>query len=72
MHDINDLEKRGIPGGYVATDQFIEAADAQSKGLGFEPAAHFIPHPVQDRTDEEMVALAQNAFVAVKAMVATS
>ncbi len=53
----------------MATEQFIQAADAQSAGLGFEPAAHFIPHPVQDRTDEEMVALARNAFGAVKAMV---
>lgn len=58
MHDITDLEKRGVPGVFVATTEFIDAAQAQSKSLGFEPAAVFIPHPIQDRTDAEVEALA--------------
>ena len=31
-----DLEGRGIPGGYVLSEQFREADEAQSRALGFE------------------------------------
>lgn len=34
----------------------------QSKVLGFEPAMVFVPHPIQDRTDDEMRALADGAL----------
>jgi hypothetical protein len=61
VHDIADLEARGVPGVFVASTEFIEAAAAQSKALGFEPAAVFVPHPIQDRTDDEMRALADAA-----------
>ena len=59
----------GIPGGFVASTEFIDAAEAQAQALGFEPANVFIPHPIQDRTDEEVKALADDAFSAVCAMV---
>ena len=62
MHDIADLESRGVPGVFVASTEFIEAAAAQSKALGFEPAAVFVPHPIQDRTDDEMRSLADAAI----------
>ena len=62
MHDITDLEGRGVPGVFVASTEFVEAAEAQSKALGFEPAAVFVAHPIQDRTDDEMRALADAAF----------
>ena len=61
MHDIADLESRGVPCVFVASTEFIEAAAAQSKALGFEPAAVFVPHPIQDRTDDERRALADAA-----------
>ena len=61
MHDIVDLEGRGVPGVFVASSEFREAAAAQSASLGFEPAAVFVPHPIQDRTDDEMVAIADAA-----------
>ena len=61
MHDITDLEGRGVPGVFVASSEFIEAAAAQAGALGFDPAAVFVPHPIQDRTDEEMRALADTA-----------
>ena len=61
MHDITDLEGRGVPGVFVASTEFIEAAAAQAAALGFEPAAVFVPHPIQDRTDDEMRALADAA-----------
>jgi hypothetical protein len=62
VHDITDLESRGIPGMFVASTEFIGAAQAQAKSLGFDPAVVFIPHPIQDRTDQEIRVLAQNAF----------
>jgi hypothetical protein len=65
VHDITDLEGRGVPGVFVASTEFIEAAAAQAAALGFEPAAVFVPHPIQDRTDDEMRALADGAVDAV-------
>ena len=67
MHDITDLEGRGVPGVFVASTEFIEAAAAQSAALGFEPAVVFVPHPIQDRTDDEMRALADAAVVEILA-----
>ena len=61
MHDIADLEARGLPGVFVASTEFVEAAAAQAAALGFDPARVFVPHPIQDRTDDEMRALADAA-----------
>ena len=62
MHDIADLEGRGIPGVGVATTEFVQAAASQSKSLGFDPALVFVAHPIQDRSDEELQALADQAL----------
>lgn len=69
MHDIADLESRGIPGGFIASTEFIQAADAQELALGFKPERVFVQHPIQDRTDEEVAALADESFDAIVAMV---
>jgi len=48
---------------FVASAQFVDAAQAQSQSLGFPTVARvFTPHPIQDRTDEEMQAYADAAF----------
>ena len=60
-----NLEARGIPSVGVATTEFIQDAEAQAKALGTDPALVFIPHPVQDRTDEELRALADEHFEAI-------
>jgi len=63
VHDIVDIEKRGVPAVFVASAEFVSAADAQSKSLGFpEVARVFTPHPIQDRTDDEMRAYADAAL----------
>lgn len=62
MHDITDLETRGLPGVMVASTEFVDAAAAQAEALGSDPARVFVPHPIQDRTDEEVVALADGAL----------
>jgi hypothetical protein len=59
---MTELETRGVPGVYVASTEFVEAGAAQARALGFEPAAVFVPHPIQDRTDEEIRALADGAL----------
>ncbi len=61
MHDIVDLEGRGIPGVFIASSEFDEAAHAQSRALGLAPRWVLVPHPIQDRTDDEMRALADAA-----------
>ena len=38
----------------VATTELIDPAAVQAKALGTDPACVFVPHPVQDRTDEEL------------------
>lgn len=65
MHDIVDLESRGVVGVFLASSEFVDAADAQCEALGADPARVFVPHPIQDRTDEEMQALADDAVDAV-------
>ena len=62
MHDIVDLEMRGLPGVVVASSEFIEAADSQARALGVDARRVFVPHPIQDRTDDEMRALADAAL----------
>ncbi len=72
MHDIADLESRGVPGVFVASREFVSAAAAQSQALGFPAAVVFIDHPIQDRTDEEMRALADAALPEIIAAVTAS
>ena len=62
MHDIVDLETRGVPGVVVASSEFVEAAEAQARALGLAARRVFVPHPIQDRTDDEMRALADAAL----------
>ena len=64
-----DLESRGLPSGFVASCEFEQAANAQGKSLGIKPARVFVPHPIQDRTDEEMAALAQSAIDDITALI---
>jgi hypothetical protein len=66
VHDIIGLEARGVPSVFVASSEFVDAAAAQAGALGFpEVARVFVAHPIQDRTDEELRALADQAIDAV-------
>ena len=70
MHDIVDLERRGVPSVFVASAEFVTAADVQSASLGFPDVARvFTPHPIQDRTDDEMRAYADAALSEIIAAV---
>lgn len=56
-----NLDSRGIPGVNIVTTGFTDAVAAQSTALGFEPAVVYVPHPIQNRTAEELDRLADAA-----------
>jgi hypothetical protein len=61
VHDIVDLEARGVAGVYVASLEFKQAGESQARALGYDPAAVYVPHPIQDRTDDEIRTIARGA-----------
>ena len=68
MHDLGDYEARGIPSVLVASSEFVHAAQTQAEALGMPDLAAgsvFVPHPIQDATDEEMRMKAQDAIDAI-------
>ena len=54
---------------FLASAEFAAAAEAQSRAIGLAVPYVLVPHPIQDRTDAEMVALADEAYAAVLAAV---
>ena len=58
MHDGSNLDLNGVPALIVVSTAFEQAADVQSKALGYDPTIVWVPHPIQDRTDAELKALA--------------
>jgi hypothetical protein len=70
VHDIADLELRGVPAMFVASTEFVTAATSQSEAIGFPDVARvFVGHPIQDRTDDEMITLADSAFPEILAAI---
>lgn len=55
-----NLDQRGVPGISVVTTEFRSAVDAQSKALGFDPAVLYVPHPIQNRTADELNRIADD------------
>ena len=59
MHDTTWFEINGKPSVFIASTEFTDAAEAQAVALGFpELRRIFVPHPIQDATDDEMRAKA--------------
>ena len=56
-----NFDSRGIPGVSVVTTGFTDAVETQSKALGFDPAILYVPHPIQNRTAEELDRIADDA-----------
>ncbi len=70
MHDLVDYETRGIPAVMVASSEFVRPARLQAEALGMPAIASgsvFVPHPIQDATDDEMRAKARDAIDAILA-----
>ena len=53
------------------TTGFVDGVAAQSDSLGFEPAVVYVPHPIQNRTKQEIEAIADDAFAKVMALLKT-
>jgi hypothetical protein len=56
-----NFDSRGIPGVSIVTTGFTDAVAVQSKALGFEPAILYVPHPIQNRTADELNRIADEA-----------
>jgi hypothetical protein len=66
------LDARGIPGISVVTAEFRNALEAQSGALGFEPAVLFVPHPIQNRTADELKKIADDIVAPALKMLTTA
>ena len=59
MHDSIWFENNKKPAVMIASDVFVDAAQKQADALGLpEVRRVFVPHPIQDATDDEMRAKA--------------
>jgi hypothetical protein len=68
LQDVLEFEALGTPAVLVASGAFTDAAAKQAARLGQPALARvFVAHPVQDRTDDELRALARDAVDAVLA-----
>ncbi len=64
MHDLVDYEARGIPTVMVESAAFVQPAEHQAAALGMPEIAQkavYVPHPIQDATDDEMRQKARDA-----------
>jgi hypothetical protein len=61
LRDVIEFEALGRPGVLVASDAFARAASEQVALLGQPKLAYALaPHPIQDRTDDELRAMARD------------
>ncbi len=66
MHDSVWFEVNGKPSVVMASRRFVDAAETQAAALGLpEVRRVFVPHPIQDATDDEMRAKADAIVDAV-------
>jgi len=72
LQDIKNLDSRGIPGGFIASEVFETAADSQADAVGMRERSLFVAHPIQDRTNAELEALADAVFGDVYALVCSA
>jgi hypothetical protein len=60
LQDVLELESLGTPAVLVASDAFAQAAARQAELLGAPDLRYrLVAHPIQDRTDDELRALAR-------------
>lgn len=65
LHDLAAYESDGVPSVLIASQEFASAVEAQRASLGILPSVVFVPHPIQNRSDAEMEALADAYLDAV-------
>jgi hypothetical protein len=69
-HDMVDLDRRGLAGVSVLTEEFRPAFKVQCEAIGFDGASLYVPHPMQNRTTAELHRFADEVFEAVVAAIA--
>lgn len=62
VHDLANLEALQLPAVMVTTTEFVDGVEAQARALGTAPRHVLIAHPIQNRTDAELHALADAAL----------
>ena len=63
MHDTVWFESQGTPAVFLLSSEFVGAAAAQASALGLAGVRYIaVPHPIQDASDDEMVAKADQAL----------
>lgn len=67
-HDLNDLDKRGVPGVSILTTEFRDAFGKQCGAIGFDGASLYVPHPMQNRTTAELHRFADESFETILGM----
>lgn len=67
-----DLDRRGVPGTMIATTAFESAYRAQADILGFAPHVVYVPHPIQNRSEAEVRAIADDAVDRIIAAITAS
>jgi hypothetical protein len=61
LRDVIEFEALGRPAVLIASSAFAKAATDQVQLLGQPKLAYaLVPHPVQDRTDDELCAMARD------------
>jgi hypothetical protein len=71
-HDLNDLDQLGIPGVSVLTEEFRHAFEQQCSKIGFDGASVYTPHPMQNRTTEQLHEFADSVFEEVVAAITST
>lgn len=56
------LDEKKVPGCFIVTTEFEDAAAVQSHALGFAPAIAWAPHPIQNRTPQELQKIAEDVM----------
>ncbi len=66
MHDTTWFEIQNSPSLFIASTEFVDAAEKQAAMLGLPQLRRvFVAHPIQDQTDDEMRAKADVIFESV-------
>jgi hypothetical protein len=60
-HDLNDLDRKGVAGVSVLTTEFEQAFHSQKSAIGLDAASVYVPHPLQNKTTQELHASADKA-----------
>jgi hypothetical protein len=61
-HDLNELDKKGLPGVSVLTVEFKHAFERQISSIGLDAASVFVPHPMQNRMTAELHGFADQSL----------